>query len=310
VAETNGFDREFGRIDGILADMRQTSRPILKMLSETAETSSLPDEDRLAAEETQMAAEIPERRAAEAALARLVSGLAEDIALRKTEFDNREQPTRGEALIGYLSKAAMRRRVEARAASPAALRHLEKLLDRGDALAGLLAGERDVLVEERKEGESDLGTFIDRRAEITQSLRGEDGETMSGVEAAAKMARVASTFDRFIGELNLRINACNVLRHKLMADIEDLLILYQVVFDASRRNDSVSFEPERFPHLTPEIERFARHMLTIRGLNARRQRADQAFMEFFSIPAAGENAPAQQDERKPAKAAGPRLSRR
>ncbi len=282
MAETNGFDREFGRIDGVFAAMRDASQPVLAMLAETADKSVLPTGDWLTVEEARLAADMPERRAAENGLARLVSGLANDIAFCKTEFDNREQPTRGERLIGYLSKSAMRRRMVKRAASPAVLGHIERLLVRGDALAGLLEAERTALLAARKEGEGDLGTLIDHRSDIIKALRGEDGEGMSGVDATASAERAASAFDRFVTELNTRIAACNALRHKLIADMEDLLILYQVIFDALRRNDSVAFEHDRFPHLKPEIERFAQGMLTMQGLAARQQKADLAFRERFS----------------------------
>lgn len=286
MAETNGFDREFGRIDGAFATMRDASRLVLVMLAETADKSTLPADDWLAGEEARLAVEVPERRTAETALARLVSGLANDIAFRKTEFDNREQPTRVEWLIGYLSKAAMRRRMVKRAASPAVLAHLEKLLVRGDALAGLLESERTALLAARKEGEGDLATLIDHRSDIIKALRGEGGDGMTGVEATANAERAVSAFDRFVTELNTRIAACNVLRHKLIADMEDLLILYQVVFDALRRNDSVSFDHDRFPHLKLEVERFAQGMLTMQGFSARRQKADLAFHERFPEVAA------------------------
>lgn len=309
MAETGGFDREFGRIDGILGGMREVSQIALKRIAETADQSALPEEEWLKTEEARLAAEIPERRAAEASLARLTLELATAISLRKTEFDNRKQPTRGEKLVGYLSKSAMRRRIEMRSASPAVLTHLEKLLGRCDALAGLLEGERNALLKERKEGESGLGTLIDHRPEMTAALRGEGGAAMTGVEATARMENAVSLFNRFVGELNLRVAACNVMRQKLVTDVEDLLILYQAVFDVSRRNDSVSFEAERFPHLAPEIGRFAQGMLTVRALATRRERADHAFMEFFPALAAGDAQPSQQGDRRPAKAAGFRLLR-
>ncbi|MBW6423078.1 hypothetical protein KX729_16590 [Rhizobium sp. XQZ8] len=301
MAAADGFDREFGRIDGIFAAMREAAKPVLKLLAETADKSLLPDEDRLAAEDERHADEVLERRAVEVALARLVSRLADDIALRKREFDEREQPTRGERLIGYLSRAAMRSRIEARAASPAALAHIEKLLGRGDALAGLLEGERSALIKERKEGEVDLGTLIDHRSDMIQDLRGEDASAMTGVEASAKVERAVSVFNRFVTELNAQIVACNILRHKLLTDMEDLLILYQVVFAALRRNGSVSFDRERFPHLSAEIDRFAQGMLTIQGLAARRQKANLAFEERFPELKAATSG----EEFSPAKASHP-----
>ncbi|WP_117193598.1 hypothetical protein [Rhizobium terrae] len=276
---SQAFDNEMERIGGALKAMREACSAAAAMLHNVARELDLPQEALLDAEEKRLQAEMPERQAIEAAMARLVEGVAAETGTRKAQFDNRELPTRGERLIGFISKTAMRRRQQARWRDGAALRKIEELLRRADRLIGLASEERALLVVERKESENDLVAFIDHRPEVVQKLCGENGEAMKGVEATRRMGRAVAIFQTFVDALNVRVATCNILLHKLTADAEDLLILYQVVAEAGRHDRSL--KADDFPNLSSEITRFANGMLTIHGLDRRRQRADQAFAERF-----------------------------
>ncbi|CDZ69558.1 Hypothetical protein NGAL_HAMBI2610_11570 [Neorhizobium galegae bv. orientalis] len=289
VAAFKNFDGEIERISGLLAVMRDALGTVSSLLAETARDLSLPDEEKLAAEAERLTAEMPERQAVETATARLVASLAAEIGICAREFDDREVPTRFETLIGYVSGAAKHRRQQARWCSPAPLYRLAELLRRADLLAGLLRQERDFLIGQRKESEGDLVTLIDHRPEIIEKLRGDDGVVMTGLDVVGRTEPAIKVFQDFVAGLNARVGACNIILHKLITDTENLLILYRMVADASGHGDA-GLKPELFPHLTPEVARFASGLLTLHGLDRRRHRADQAFAERFPTEAAGEAA--------------------
>lgn len=280
VAVLKNFDSEIERIGGVLAAMRDALGPACILLAETARGLILPDEEDLAAEAERLAAEMPERQAIEAAMARLVADLATEIDVSAREFDNRDLPTRLETLIGYMSRAAKYRRQQARWRSPAPLNRLAELLRRADRLAGLVKSERNFLIGQRRDSEGDLVTLIDHRPEIIDKLRGDDGTAMTGLDIIGRTEPAIKVFQDFVAGLNARVGTCNILLHKLITDTENLLILYRMVADASRQGDA-GLKPELFPHLVPEIERFSNGMLTLHGLDRRRYRADQAFAERF-----------------------------
>ncbi len=175
VAALKNFDSEIERIGGVLAAMREALGPVSALLAETASDLTLPDEERLAAEAGRLTAELPERQATEAAVARLIANLAAEIGVCAEEFDRRDVPTRLETLIGYVSGTAKHRRQQARWRSPAPLNQLAELLRRADLMAGLVRQERDFLIGQRKESEGDLVTFIDHRPEITESCAARAG---------------------------------------------------------------------------------------------------------------------------------------
>ncbi|MEN3148211.1 hypothetical protein ABCW43_12895 [Neorhizobium sp. IRAMC:178] len=280
MAVLKNFDSEIERIGGVLAAMRDALGPACILLAETARGLILPDEEDLAAEAERLAAEMPERQAIEAAMARLVADLATEIDVSAREFDNRDLPTRLETLIGYMSRAAKYRRQQARWRSPAPLNRLAELLRRADRLAGLVKSERNFLIGQRRDSEGDLVTLIDHRPEIIDKLRGDDGTAMTGLDIIGRTEPAIKVFQDFVAGLNARVGTCNILLHKLITDTENLLILYRMVADASRQGDA-GLKPELFPHLAPEIERFSNGMLTLHGLDRRRYRADQAFAERF-----------------------------
>ncbi|CDZ39360.1 Hypothetical protein NGAL_HAMBI1146_33510 [Neorhizobium galegae bv. officinalis] len=291
MAAFKNFDGEIERIGGLLAAMRDALGSVSSLLAETSRDLVLPDEERLAAEAVRLTAEVPDRQAVEAAIARLAARLAAEIGICAQEFDDREVPTRFETLIGYVSGAAKYRRQHARWRSPAPLNRLAELLRRADLLAGLVRQERDFLVGQRKESEGDLVTLIDHRPEIIEKLRGEDDAAMTGLDVIGRTEPAIKVFQDFVAGLNARVGTCNILLHKLITDTENLLILYRMVADASGHGDA-GLKPELFPHLAPEVERFSSGLLTLHGLDRRRHRADQAFAERFPAAAAGEAAEA------------------
>ncbi len=289
MAANQNFDSEIERIGGLLTGTREALGEAGVLLSEMARDFNLPDEERLAAQADRLAAGMPERQAVEAAMARLVANLSDEIGICARQFDDREVPTRFETLIGYVSRAARHRRQQARWRSPAPLDRLGELLRRADLLAGLIRRERDFLIGQRRESEGDLITFVDHRPEMAEKLRGEDGAAMTGMEVIGRTEPAIKIFQDFVTGLNAKAGTCNILLHKLMADTENLLILYRVVADAGGRGDA-GLTPELYPHLVPEIERFTSGMLTLHGLDRRRDRSDQAFAERFPAEAAGEAA--------------------
>ena len=284
------FDGEIERIAEIFRILREAQQPLAAMLDKVAREGRLPDDTELEDEADHLRREAPERQAAETALARLVAKQAAAISIRKTQFDNRELPTRLERAIGFVSGAAMLRRQRRRWESRTPLTQLGELLRRADMLAGLVESERDLLLSRRRESENDLVTFVDHRTEIIEKLRGEDGEAMTAVEATRRTEHCVEIFQTFVNGLNTSAAACNVLLHKLGADTEDLLILYQIVFNAVRRHGDENLKPDAFPNLASQMKRFSDGMLTVHGLDRRRNLADQAFAERFPAEAAAEAA--------------------
>ncbi|MFB9948103.1 hypothetical protein ACFFP0_04545 [Rhizobium puerariae] len=280
------FDGEIRRIGGALNVLREALAPVAAALARVASEAALPEEEGLAAVGDHLKSEAPDRHALEASIARLTAGLSAAIEEGKREFDAREVPTRFEKLIGLVSGAAMRRRQRARWRNRVPADHLAELLRRADVLVGLVRAECTSLLAERREGENDLVAFIDHRPEILEKLRGGAGAAMSGVEAVRQTERFVELFQAFVDRLNANIGTCNVLLHKLMADTEDLLILYRVVSEAAPRHGSETMEPDAFPHLASAVGRMARGMLTVHGLERRLMRVSQAFAERFPKEAA------------------------
>lgn len=285
MAESQAFDSEIELMDGILKAMHEALAPPAAMFAEAAGELVIPDEAKLAATEDRIDAELPQRQAIEAEIAHLVADLASEIDVRKTEFDNRKQPVRVEKWIGYISKSAMRRLIKTRWHRTAPLTHLAELLRRADRLTGLVRTERDVLLAERRESEGQLMTFIDHRPQIIGTLRSGIGGEMTRVEAARYTGRCVDVFQRFVDMLNGRIATCNILLHKLTADAENVLIHYQAIAEIDGQGSDEGLKPEAFPHLAAEIERFSNGMLTVHGLDKRRERADRSFAERFPAPA-------------------------
>lgn len=285
MAETQAFDSEMERIGDALVAMREAFEPPASMLAEAVESLILPEEAKLAIEAERFKASGPGRQAVEAALAHLVAGLAAEIEFRACEFDMREVPTRFEKLIGLVSRSAMRRRQLARSRRSVSLDHLAELLRRADRLAALVRAERVTLLAQRSKGEADLKAFIDHRPDIIEKLHGENGEAMTGVEAARRTEHFVAVFQTFIDGLNAGVGTCNVLMHKLLIDVEDLLILYQVFSEVVSRYGDKDLRPEDFPNLFPEIERFSKGMLSVHGLDRRRDLANEAFAERFPAEA-------------------------
>ncbi|WP_105374038.1 hypothetical protein [Neorhizobium huautlense] len=284
------FDGEIERIAEIFTVWREAQQPLAAMLDKVAREGRLPDDAELEGEADRLRREASERRAAETALARLVAKQAAAISIRKAQFDSRELPTRLERAIGFVSRSAMLQRQRRRWESRTPLTQLGELLRRADMLAGLVESERDLLLSRRRESENDLVTFVDHRTEIIEKLRGEDGEAMTAVEATRRTEHCVEIFQTFVNGLNTSAAACNVLLHKLGADTEDLLILYQIVFNAVRRHGDENLKPDAFPNLASQMKRFSDGMLTVHGLDRRRNLADQAFAERFPAEAAAEAA--------------------
>lgn len=290
MAETRAFDSEMERIGNVLRVTREAFEPSVLMLAEAAESLTLPEEEKLAIAAERFQAGAPERQAVEVALAQHVAGLAAEIAHRTREFDTRDVPTRPEKLIGLISRRAMGRCQRARLRRSGSLDHLTELLRRADRLADFLCAERETLLGERRKSENKLVAFIDHRPNIAERLRGASGEVTTGVEAARRTGYFVEIFQMFIDEFNARVGACNVMLHKLLVDVEDLLILYQVSSEFISRPGDEGLKIEDFPRLAPEIERFSKGMLSVHGLDRRRARANQAFAERFPAVAAREAA--------------------
>lgn len=290
MAENQVFDSEIGRISSLLGAMHEALKPPATMLAEAARDLVIPDGAQLAAAEERLKTELPGWWEIEAAIAQLVARLAAEIGTRKTEFDNRERPTRLEKPIGYISKAAMRRQLEARWRRSRPLRHLAELLGRVDLLTGLVRAERDILLSERRESEGRLAAFIDHRPKIMGMLRSEIGGGMTRVEAARHIGRCVGVFQEFADMLNGRVGSCNVFLHKLLTDTEDLLIHYQAIAEILGRHGDEGLDPAAFPNLAAAVERFSNGMLTVHGLDLRRERADRVFAERFPMETAEEEA--------------------
>lgn len=302
MAENQAFESEIGRISGVLKTMHEALRPPAAMLAQADRDLVIPDAAQLAATEERLRAELPGWWEIEASVARLVAGLATEIGVRKAEFDSREQPTRLEKPIGYISKAAMRRRLEARWRRSRPLHHLAELLGRIDLLTGLVRAERDTLLSERRACESQLAAFIDHRPKIMGILRSEIGGGMTRVEAARHIGRCVGVFQAFVDVLNGRVGSGNVCLHKLMTDTEDLLIHYQAISEILGLHGDENLDPDVFPNLAAGMGRFSSGMLTVHGLDLRRDRADRAFIERFPPEAAEEKAAEEETaEVRPAK---------
>lgn len=316
MADIRGFDSTVQRIEAVLETMREALAPMAAMLSDAVRDRVIPHGDRLSAELASIHEDGVERQAVDREMALVVARQAAAIGIRKAEFDQREQPTRLERAIGLFSRKAVLTRQRARWQSPGPLTHLLELLRRADILVGIVRKERGALLLQRREREEDLSAYIARRAEVVEGLRnpaGQEGQAgkpvpksppantppaspplaakpLSSVEAVRRSEEFLNVVETFIGRLNERVTVYNVLLHKLLADTDDLLILYRVQFDTVRVHGSQDLKAEAFPHLGAELGRYVSGMLTVHGLDARRQRADEAFAEKFPAEAAGEAA--------------------
>jgi hypothetical protein len=278
------FDGALQRMAVRLAAMREDLQPPAGVLREVAGDMQLTSAEVLVLEEFRLKEWVSERPGVEETLAQMITALASEIDAVRSEFDNREAPTSGEKLVGYLSKPAMRRRQVARWRSPVPRNRLAELVKRADGLFGLLSEERGYLADQRKESEGNLVRFISHRTEMIARLRGEDGQAMSRLEAIRQTERFVGVFQMLVDALNAGLRTCNILLHKLGADLEDLLVLYKIVSDESGRDQVVTLTVGGFPHIGDAISRFSSDKLLVHDIERRKQVANLTFFERFEGP--------------------------
>lgn len=209
-----------------------------------------------------------------------VSASADAIRLA---FDERERPTRTERLVGTFSGGAMLRHQERRFARQASPARFADLIGQGHSLQGRLGARRAMLIGKRKLFEGGIAALAGRRAAISAALAlSEKG--LSPRHAALRVEQVFSLLEGAVALLNRRIGDVNVMIHKLVFEIEDLLVFYRASEEAS--GISHPLEAERHPHIAPALQRLADGRLVAIHAQWRKPAADAVFRQRFSPPPA------------------------
>jgi hypothetical protein len=279
VTERNSFDIE--HIRERLRFMRQALEAPETSLLKAARENRLPDEIPLPPEQERRQEDAEEPLSVEARIAAEIVAFSVAVDLEKTAFELRELPRRAERLLGYVSKAAMRKLVERRWARRASLTRLGELLRRGDMLCGLLTDERDFLLAKRKSFEGGLVQFIDHRQEIVERTLAADANA-DGPQAASAVEDFIRATEGLVQTLNRRLADCNALLHKLALDTENLLILCRVVIEVDQARGKLDIGADEFPHLGSALERFRSGMLIGPDLERLRQDIDGRFFGRFA----------------------------
>ncbi len=279
MAPTAEFDRKFGEIVARLSVLREEMQAPAALLRDAVARGLPPDDEGVVAEDQRQQARAIEQEAAEAAIADLVAGFGEDVAAGRRIFDMRAEPTRLDKLVAFFSKPAVRRRQQARFRRRLKPGTVSELLVQADRLAGLLKDERTFVRAQRSEDESLLVTFCNERPAVLERLR-EAEPTADRFEAVSRNERFIQVMQNHVLQVNTRISRYNVLLHKLLADVEDLLMLHGASSGIGVSRPQVLMI-EDYPNLHPAMERFAKGVFSHHASSRRREKVARAFADLF-----------------------------
>ncbi|AYD01779.1 hypothetical protein [Neorhizobium sp. NCHU2750] len=215
---------------------------------------------------------IERQRSVHDRLALVVSGIAATIEKERLNFDRREVPLRSDALIGFWSKKAMRRRIERRALMAGDIERLKTSLGRADRLAGRIATQRRNVMAQRAMAEALLDA-------IPRTRGGPDQMEGAGAGGVVQVATLAASV---VDTLNLGVRDLTLLLHKLTFDVERLLDHYAVLLSFRRDRDAHQLMADTYPYFGDAVARLAKDVLPGARLADSRRGIDLAFAERFS----------------------------
>jgi hypothetical protein len=268
---TNGFDTQ---LKALLAAGDVIVTAIARMAAGVAEGGD-PIDPKVVDEARHMLME--QQRRVHDRLAHVVEAISTVIHEERAAFDAREAPLRSDMLIGFLSKGAMRQRIERRALRAGGLERLRTSLGRADRLAGRIDAQRRGVMAQRSAAERLLADLPRSR-----DLAGNNGNNGNGVIGGAP--DVVSLFAAVVDALNLAVRDLTLLLQKLIFDVERLLDHYSVLLSFRRDREAHVLSEQAYPYFGAAVGRLANDILPGQRLQDSRRKIELAFAERF-IPA-------------------------
>jgi hypothetical protein len=280
--DTKSFEKALAQSDADLKAFCAAGSEFIDVISRAADALTLPDPDDLERLDERRSALLSQQQAANGRLAGAVGQIAATVDQERRAFEGREIPLRTDVLLGYLSKRAMRRRIEWRAARSGGAERLRIALGRADRLWGVIDSQRQRIIVQRSEAEEALASVGAGKAEVIRTAgNGRAYADVSPAQSALAVEQAIGVFVAIVEMLNGAVHDYTVCLHKLTFDTERLLDLYGALASAARDRRPFDLSPEAYPHLEQAVIRLVSGHLPGIRLDDSRHRADRAYAERF-----------------------------
>ncbi|GEM_PF-1400602 len=214
-------------------------------------------------------------------LASHVTRIGDAVDDERAIFVQRENPQRGDVVLGLFSKRLMRMRIEQRAGTSGGIERLRTALGRADRLAGLMEVHRRAVIGQRTTAEDALTALAELRAIKASGALTGGGNGIGNMPGEYDLERMIGLVDPVARAFNGSVRDLNLLLQKLSLDIENLLDLYSVLLSFDREREAHCLSPDAYPHLARSVWRLGHELLPGARLDRSRQRTDLAFAKRF-----------------------------
>jgi hypothetical protein len=280
--DTKSFEKALAQSDADLKALCAAGSELVGVIRRAADALTMPDPGDLERLDERRSALLSQHHSSNGRLAGAVAQIAATVDQERLAFDGREIPLKTDVMLGYLSKRAMRRRIEARAARSGSAERLRIALGRADRLWGVIDGQKQRVIVERSEAEEALAALGARKAEAIRTVGGGPDEAdASPAQSALAVEQAIGVFVAIVDMLNDAVHDYTVCLHKLTFDTERLLDLYGVLSSTVRDRRPFDLSPEAYPHLEQAVARLVSGHLPGIRLDDSRHRADRAYAERF-----------------------------
>jgi hypothetical protein len=280
--DTKSFEKALAQSDADLKALCAAGSELVGVIRRAADALTMPAPGDLERLDERRSALLSQQHSSNGRLAGAVAQIAAKVDQERLAFDGREIPLKTDVMLGYLSKRAMRRRIEARAARSGSAERLRIALGRADRLWGVIDSQRQRVILQRSEAEEALAALGAHKAEAIRAV--DDGRAeayASPAQSALAVEQAVGVFVAIVDMLNDAVHDYTVCLHKLTFDTERLLDLYGVLASTVRDRRPFDLSPEAYPHLEQAVVRLVSGHLPGIRLDDSRHRADRAYAERF-----------------------------
>jgi hypothetical protein len=269
---SGSFEEMAGRFDADLKALAAAGGEIVTVLGRMAAGLQASDAADLALVDEGRKLLLAQQLAVHNRLAQAVVGISAAIEEERAVFERREVPLRSDILLGFLSKRAMRRRMERRALRSGCVERLRTALGRADRLAGRIDAQRQSVMAQRMTAETLLGGIPGRRDAARENVAAAGDLQLHAVTLIATV----------VDALNLAVRDLTLLLQKLIFDVEGLLDQYSVRLSFRRDRQAHVLTAEAYPYFCKSVGRLASDILPGARLADGRRKIDFAFAERFA----------------------------
>lgn len=170
MADQTTFEQEITKTQGMIAQMRSKIEESGKVLTEMAEVESLGDVN-FDIQNARIEDVLNQQKVMEANIADLIISLEDVTNSFGSEFENMQNFTVSEKLIGMFSRQKAKSMRNERVRMTSLAGNLQDLLSKSNTIIRILNEQKEVLKERYGASEASLKTVIERRQQITDELK-------------------------------------------------------------------------------------------------------------------------------------------